>query len=89
MAIQDGVFLNRPNVNRVFEMMARIESERLGVRVRYAGKHPKEGETENGTGQEIKADNSGGGIRNPTRQSGQYRGTRGIRKGSQGNGLRR
>ena len=54
MAIQDGVFLNRLNVDRVCETMAQIESERLGVRVRYVGKRLKEGETKNEAGQEIR-----------------------------------
>lgn len=85
--IQDGVFLNKLNVDRVFETVARIESERLGVRIRYAGKRLKEGETKNEAGQEIKADKSGGGIRNPASQTKERRGTRGVSAGSRGHGL--
>lgn len=87
MAIQDGVFLNRLNVDRVFETMAQIESERLGVRVRYVGKRLKEGGTENEAGQEIKTDKSGGGIRNPASRTKERRGTRGVSAGSRGHGL--
>ena len=87
MAIQDGVFLNSLNVDRAFETMARIESERLGVRVRYVGKRLKEGGTENEAGQEIKTDKSGGGIRNPASRTKQHCGTCGVSAGSQRRGL--
>ena len=42
MAVRDGVFLTPIDVDRVFMMIARIESERSGVKITYQGKRLKE-----------------------------------------------
>lgn len=49
MAIENGTFANRLNVDRFFMIWARIESQRAGVQITYIGKRlKKEGDNEAG-----------------------------------------
>ena len=56
MAIEDGVFLNDLDIDRVFRTIAAIESERLNMQIIYTGKRLKESSRESLEQSEIKSE---------------------------------
>ena len=56
MAIEDGVFLNQLDIDRVFRTIAAIESERLNMQIIYTGKRLKESSRESLEQSEIKSE---------------------------------